>query len=196
MKNKKSIFAWLVTFAMVLALAIGGAVGAVAYADPEEPELDPPLNVTLNEATGVLEWDNYSYGGGANWGYIVFFGTNSERIDGNGNLVYNLFEQNPGTSFDLKAEARNCHYASGTYYWGVAACEIDEERVEFEEYLTEVKTGTYNYVSTQTPFAAPTNLRVEGATIAWDAVEGATSYYYRIYKDGEATNVAGTVNGV
>ena len=155
MKNKKSIFAWLVTFAMVLALAIGGAVGAVAYADPEEPELDPPLNVTLNEATGVLEWDNYSYGGGANWGYIVFFGTNSERIDGNGNLVYNLFEQNPGTSFDLKAEARNCHYASGTYYWGVAACEIDEERVEFEEYLTEVKTGTYNYVSTQTPFTVP-----------------------------------------
>ena len=195
MKNKKSIFAWLVTFAMVLALAIGGAVGAVAYADPEEPELDPQLNVTLDEATGVLTWDAYAYGGmGDLWGYVVYFGTNSERIDGNGNISYNIFNQNPGTSFDLKAEARNCHYASGTYYWGVAACEIDDERVEFVEYLTEVKTGTYNYVSTQTPFAAPTNLRVEGATIAWDAVEGATTYSYRIYKDGEATNVAGTIN--
>ena len=198
MKNKKSIFAWLVTFAMVLALAIGGMVGAVAYADPPEtlPDPLPEIRDVAISEEGLLTWD---YGGqegdwfppeGIQYGYYV------EIYDSTNHFLTGEYNQPTNHSYNVKDALKAEHVSTGTYTIKLEYFAYDEEEaVDYDYAFTQQASIDYEYTNEQTPLPAPTDLQITDATISWTAVAGAVSYTYQVYEDGVAKpNLKGTVN--
>lgn len=93
------------------------------------------------------------------------------------------------TSLDLTTATVKAKLKSGENTLSVKANEAG--KLGESEYSETVK---YNYTPAPTPFGAPTNVRVEGDTLKWTAVTGATNGYTVKINDSDTNTVTATTN--
>ena len=137
------------TLSAIAALMIAALfiVSSVLPAAAEKSDIE---NVKLSP-DGALTWDPYP---GATR-YWIIMDTGS-------------FEPE-GTSADLAAFARRIKLPSGSYSFSIVACSDSWEN------LSNTYHGTYEYTA-RVGLPAVTNMRWDGKTARWDAVEGAVGY--------------------
>ncbi len=153
----------MIILAAILLCAAIASIAAAAAASADSSPLPSLTGVTLSP-DGVLSWDPFP--GAAGYEYCV----------GTGGGIVTDENHNPVTFINLKEQADSFHFASGTLDWYVYA--FDENRVRISEYTK----GTYEYVNTQIPLAAPGNVHWDHATAVWDPVEYAESYFVGLYR--------------
>ena len=137
------------TLSAIAALMIA-ALFIVSSVLPAAAEKSDIGNVKLSP-DGLLTWDPYP---GATR-YWIIMDTGS-------------FEPE-GTSADLAAFARRIKLPSGSYSFSIVACSDSWEN------LSNTYHGTYEYTA-RVGLPAVQNMRWDGKTARWDAVEGAVGY--------------------
>ena len=164
-KTKNIFIVGLLAVAMLLSAILG--LSAVktqrVYADPEPL---PALTYELS-AEGVLTVNRLAgdYTSGY-WYKLSLTISGVENDYGTGIEAEN--NSNPTYQFDLKNQLVRYHAISGIYTYELAVYDGEDATAEK---VSQTVTGTYNYVSTQTPYAAPTNLHWDGKVARWEAGE-------------------------
>ena len=170
-KKKNLIIGGALAVAMGLGLATGLTAinqAPAAWADPALPTLP---NYENNQEGGAIYWTHFDGADGYYWTFS----------NDNGFTYWDYIEDEGPGDYELHwlDEAKSLHLESGTYNWSVKAVLWDDDSEVVAETLSETEAGSYAYVSTQTPIAAP-----DASTFSWDGASGCT---IRWAKDNNAT---------
>lgn len=185
-KTRNLIIGGALAIPMMFGLAFGGAglVNDVAFADPDPL---PTLTYELTEA-GVLNFDpipneaTYPDTDGDDlpdvyyWAYVYQAGHVPEgvyddtNVEVTGTFYYPDEKTDGHYSFDLKGSLIKSHLPTGEYVVRIFALDYEDFSGNL---LTQISSCDYSHVSTQVPYATPTNLQwaEEGQVLTWDPIE-------------------------